>query len=148
MTETTVPIDPTDPGLALVVWVVLDAARPRLPARWRPWIPWLAVVLAGVLRGLRLQPLLLLHHRTLREPTPPQELICGDEARCNGLPLQPLQQLPHDGLDRGGVGPCLPRRREHRNQGLHLPKPCQRHMPKHYHTRIANNIVQELCACT
>lgn len=51
MTEADVAIDPTDPGLAVAVWALLGVVRGKLPAKVRPWIPYLAVLLAGVLRG-------------------------------------------------------------------------------------------------
>lgn len=46
-----VHVDASDPGLAVAVWAVLGALRPKLPSKVRPWIPWLAVILAGALRG-------------------------------------------------------------------------------------------------
>jgi hypothetical protein len=50
--EQDVTLDETDPGIAVIVWALLSAARDRLPPSWRPWIPWAAVVLAAALRAL------------------------------------------------------------------------------------------------
>ncbi len=50
--EQAVTLDESDPAIAVLVWALLSGVRERLPARWRPWIPWAAVVLAGIIRAL------------------------------------------------------------------------------------------------
>ena len=50
--EQDVTVDPTDPAFAVVVWGALSLVRDRLPAKVKPWIPYLAVILGGLLRGV------------------------------------------------------------------------------------------------
>lgn len=47
-----VTVDISDPGIAVLVWALLTSVRMRLPASWRPWIPYAAVLISGALRGL------------------------------------------------------------------------------------------------